>query len=865
MRKDFAAKSYRRRNRGLRLTFLKSFLSTFIKNPVYFFAFLFLFFVILPFATIAIIARDLPTPGNIMKNTRYSTSLLDRNNKVIYQVYEDKNIIPVNIDDLPEHVIQATIAIEDKNFFKHKGFSIFAILRALAKNIFWGKVEGGSTLTQQLVKNTLLTPERTLSRKIKEFILAIELERRYSKKQILEMYLNQTPYGGTAWGIESASQLYFGKHAKDLTLLEAAVLAGFPQSPSRYSPYIGDNPKAYIDRSKQVLRRLREDGYINKAQEKELADKLGKITFRKAKSQFPAPHFVFYVKDILDEIIASDALYKKGLIIKTTLDLDLQREAEKIVRQEIAKAQGLDISNAAVVIIDPNSGEILALVGSVDFNNEKFGKFNAALGLRQPGSTLKPFTYALALEKGFTASSVLMDVPTTFTTGREGDEPYTPENYDGKYRGPLQTRFALGSSINVPAVKMLALIGLKPFLQRVSDAGLTTLTPTQTNLERFGLSITLGGGEVRLLDLVSAYSVFANGGTTVRPIAIKEVRDYKNKLLYKPQKQEKKTIFSKEAMFIISHILSDNNARLLTFGANNYLNIPGKTVAAKTGTTDDKRDNWTIGYTKNIVVGVWVGNNDNSPMNKTLVSGLSGAAPIWNRIVQYALTKKGYKDGIIEQPKNVEAVQIDALFGGLPYEDRPVRSEYFIKNTVPTKVSPYYKKLKISKATGKLANALEIASNNFEEKMYYVVEEEDPLSEDGKNRWQEAIDLWAAQQEDSLWKVPKDTSEIDAEEVIIDLKKPQDKQKFADNNIEILAKAISAIKIKSFKLYVNDTLQLEKSEDVIDTTIHLDDGVHSLKFVAVNDKDKSSEKVIKVGIKQEVAESTPTLIPTPTP
>ncbi len=856
MKRDFAFLPKKRRLRKAQSSIMKAI----IKKPKYFIAALVVAFIVMPFLIISVIVRDLPTPDNISKNAKYSTSILDRDGEVVYQVFDDKNIVPIKLNKIPEYSWQATVAIEDKDFFKHKGYSLFGIIRALLKNIFTSSTEGGSTLTQQLVKNNLLTAERTITRKIKELVLAVELERRYTKKEILEMYMNMAPYGGTAYGIESASQVYFEKHAKDLTLLESAILAGLPQRPSYYSPSIGTKD-AYKVRTKEVLRRMREDKYITEEKEEELVKKLDSVKFSKRMENIPAAHFVFYIKDLLDEMVEDEALYKKGLVIKSTLDLELQEEIEKIVKEEIKAASGLNITNAAVVVIDPNSGEILAMVGSVDFNNNEFGKFNAALGLRQPGSTLKPFTYALAFENGMTPSTTVMDVPTNFKQS-ESQDSYEPVNYDGKYRGPVQLRYALGSSLNVPAVKVLARSGLKPFLQLVSDAGLTTLAPSNENMERFGLSITLGGGEVRLLDLVSAYSIFANGGESITPSAIKEVKDYKNKIIYKQKKINKNQVISKEVAFLISHILSDNNARLLTFGANNYLNISGKTVAAKTGTTDDKKDNWTVGYTKDLVVGVWVGNNDNEAMNPLLSSGVSGAAPIWRRVFIKAF-EKDYKDGIIEKPSGIIALEIDSIFGGLPHNDYPKRSEYFIEGSEPKEISSFYSKIKILRNSNKKANPIEINNNNYDEKEFFVVYEEDPLSTDGINRWQEAIDKWAREQSDEKWKPPTETSDNDSDSINISLLEPSDGKRYDSNDIRIYVKAVSTTKIKKVEVVVNNELKLDTNDSVLDKIIHLDDGVYKVKIIAINEKDSKEEKEITIGVKTDIVDSS--ITPTDTP
>jgi Membrane carboxypeptidase/penicillin-binding protein len=390
--------------------------------------------------------------------------------------------------------------------------------------------------------------------------------------------------------------------------------------------------------------------------------------------------------------------------------------------------------------LDVKTGQILAMVGSYDFNDSKFGKFNVATqGLRQPGSTIKPITYALAFEKGYTPATILMDVKTIFPN--QGGKDYIPENYDGKFLGPVQLRFALGNSINIPAVKLLAMVGIRPFLQKAYEMGFSNFAPTEKNLSRFGLSITLGGGETNLLDLTSAFSVFARGGLKKYFYSILEISDFKGKKIYKSSSSSEKQIFSKEVSFLISHILSDNNARVEVFGPNSFLRIPGKTVAVKTGTSDDKRDNWTVGYTKSVVVGVWVGNNDNSPMNPKIASGVTGASPIWHYLMSEILKK--YPDGIIDKPDKVKALQIDAFLGGLPKDGYPTRAEYFIEGTEPKEISPFYKRVG--------------------DKDYVVIKETDPVSTDGVNRWQQAIDEWIKSQSDEKYHPPEITPTVTSE------------------------------------------------------------------------------------------------------
>ncbi len=808
-------------------------------------------------------SKDLPSPTKLSNISQASTIFYDRNGKIIYDMYKDKNRIPVKLEEIPDYLKKATIAIEDKNFYKHQGFSQFGILRAFINILLGRGLQGGSTITQQLIKNTLLTSERTLSRKIKELILSYQVEKRYNKDEILLMYLNESPYGGNYYGVGTASKAYFNKEIKELNLVESAILAGLPQAPSIYSPFIGKK-EAWKLRTKDVLRRMREDGYITKEQEKKAQTDLEKITFSKQNITFSAPHFVFYVKDKIESEF-SPKLIDQGIKIKTTLDLDIQKIAEKIVKEEIENLKDFNANNAAVVVLDSKTGDILAMVGSYDFNNEEFGKFNAALGLRQPGSTVKPITYAVAFEKGYTPATVLMDVKTEFTTGLSNDKPYMPVNYDGKFRGPMQIRFALGNSENIPAVKMLAMIGIKDFLQKSYDMGLVQFAPTTENLNRFGLAITLGGGETTLLDLTSAFTVFANEGKKIPSNNILEIKDYKEKKIFQKPNIEPKTIFSKEVAFLISHILSDNNARIEVFGPNSYLNIPGKTVAVKTGTTDDKRDNWAVGFTKSITVGVWVGNNDNSPMNPKIASGATGASPIFYRLMKEVLKK--YEDGIMEKPDKVKAVTIDAFLGGLPKDGYPTRSEYFIEGTDPKDISPFYKKLKISKATGKLANDVEIKTGNFDEKEFIVITENDPVSQDGKNRWQEAIDAWTKEQGDEKYKPPKEISDASNEDVIVSIKNPMG-QTTVNNNFEIKARIISLAKIKNIKIKINgnEIKSINEDKKEISEPISLSDGVYELQVIATNEKDKSGESTIKFGVNKswDYQEPTPTLIITPT-
>lgn len=690
------------------------------------------------------ISRDLPQPGKIaLAKYNDATRIYDRKGILLYSVYKDENRTYTTIDQIPKLLQEATISIEDKDFYKNNGFSIWGTLRGTIGNVLLGRrAAGGSTITQQLVKNTLLSPERSPTRKLKELILSIQVSSKYKKSEILEMYLNNIPYGGTAIGVEAAAQSYFGKDAKDLDLAESAFLAGLPQSPSVYSPFTGN--KYYIDRTDAVLRQMVQEKYITTAQKDSALNKIKSYKFSQRETAIKAPHFVMYVKQVLSDQFGENAVAAGGLQVYTTLDYDIQKEAEQIVKEEIDKLKGYHVSNGAAMITDPKTGEILAMVGSRDYyDTENDGNFNAAVqAKRQPGSSLKPIIYAKSFEKGYTPATLLVDAKTEFTTGdpNNTEPPYVPVNYNGKFEGPVQIRFALGNSLNIPAVKTLAFAGISDTMQLAYNMGIKEWEPTQKNLQNVGLSLVLGGRETTLYEEMTAYGVFANQGVRQDLQSIAKVTDSSGKVLYELKKKDGPRVLSKEIAFLISHILLDNNARSAEFGTHSYLYLPGKTVAVKTGTTDQKRDNWTYGYTPSYVVGVWVGNNDNSPMNQKIASGITGASPIWNRLMSLVL--KGKKDEQFDKPDDVIAVPIDAFAGGLPYNNQPTRTEYFIKGTEPTQSSPVY------------------------QREFIVLRENDPVSQDGKNRFQEGIDAWVAQNKanDPRYQLPDD------------LKNPQQKE-----------------------------------------------------------------------------------------
>lgn len=594
------------------------------------------------------ITTFLPSPKLLVSSERpLTTEIYDRKGKLLYQIYEGKNRELVKLEDIPNNLINATIAIEDKHFFQHPGIDPTGIARSIYQAITTkSSLQGGSTITQQLIKNTLLTPERTLNRKIKEAFLALWAERVYSKNEILQMYFNEAPFGGPAWGVEAASRMYFGKDVKDLNLAESAYLAGLPASPTIYSPY-GTNPEKGKERQKMVLYRMIQDGYITKKQADQAL--LQPLTFQLPASSIKAPHFVMYVKSLLTQKYGERTVSQGGLKVTTTLDLDIQEMAESTVQNEVDKLAYLSVSNGAAMVTDAKNGQILAMVGSKNYFDSKVGNFNVALALRQPGSSIKPITYATAFEEGFSPATILLDSPTTFLppAGGPWEPPYTPVNYDGKFHGPVTIRTALGSSYNVPAVKTLATVGLPKMLETAKKMGITTLTKTSD----YGLSLTLGGGGVKMLEMMSVYGTLASGGVKYQSEAILKVTDADGNILEENKETIGKTALTPEVAYLLNSILSDNNARTPAFGSNSLLQIPDHTVAVKTGTSDDKRDNWTFGYNPEFVVGVWVGNNDNSPMDPNLASGVTGAAPIWHDIMVNLLA--GKKDLAFKRPAGI--------------------------------------------------------------------------------------------------------------------------------------------------------------------------------------------------------------------
>ncbi len=806
------------------------------------------------FGAFAWYSRELPKPGEVVRRQGFSTKIYARNGEILYDLYNDERRTPVSFDQIPDSLKQAVVAVEDKDFYNHKGFDIMTVFRIPYNMVFRNRVVGGSTLTQQLVKNALLTNERSVERKFKELVLSLQIERTFTKDEILEMYLNEAPYGGTAWGIGTASELYFNKPVSELSLVESAILAGLPQRPTAYSPYTGktdeDGTPLWQVRTRGVLRRMFEDGYLTELAYEDALSQLDQVEFERSQLDIKAPHFVFYVRDLLAEMYGEELVETGGFKVTTTLDVALHDQAQSIVLEEVEKVEAsLNITNGATLIMDPRNGEVLSMVGSRDYSNSEIGgQYNVVVdGLRQPGSAIKPLTYLALLQRGYTPASVLVDVPTTFQASAN-DQPYTPQNYDGQFRGPVSVRNSLGSSLNIPAVKALGIVGVENFLELAYGLGLNTLEPTKGNLQKFGLAVTLGGAEVHMIDLATAYSAFANSGKKIEPVAILKVEDKDGNVMYEHREVEGKQIIKEEEAFLISNILSDNNARTMAFGANSLLNT-GRPIAVKTGTTNEFKDNWAIGWSREVLVATWVGNNDGTAMH-SVASGISGATPIWRRVILAAL-EHGYGAPEWPVPSGVEQVQVDQISGYPEHHGFPTKTEWFIKNTLPSLPDPLHAMLKVCREDGqyRLANDADVLRGRYEEREYIVLKEDDPVSKDGTNRWQLGIDAWLERVDNERYQYPTEYCG-EAGAVYVTISEPKDKENFSGEDINVKIEANSSAGVEKIELYVNGSRRETINDRKYEGKLNLPKGKYTLRAIAYSrdgDKHESSERRIGTG------------------
>ena len=812
---------------------------------------LFLLFLIYLIGAFAWYSKDLPDPNKILdRDLAQSTKIYDRTGEtMLYDVHGDQKRTLIKIDDIPNYVKWATISAEDKYFYEHNGFNIFAMFKGVVIDPLLGRgVRGGSTLTQQFVKNSILTNERRVSRKIKEFILSYKIEKSFEKDEILQMYLNEIPYGSVAYGVQSASQTFFGKDVEQITLAEAAILAALPKAPTFYSPYGANTDRLYV-RQQYVLDLMAENGYIT--QEEADTAKKQEVEFVLRRESILAPHFVMYIKQFLSEELGEDFLETGGLRVTTTLDYDKQKIAEEAVVSGVdARGEQYGFHNASLISLDPQTGQILAMVGSKDyFDIENDGNVNVTLSLRQPGSSMKPLVYAAGFKNGYTPSTVLYDVETNFKTDTKD---YFPRNYDLQQHGPVTIRKALQGSLNIPAVKMIYLVGVENVINLLEQMGYSSFE----DRSRFGLALVLGGGEVRLIEHASAFGTLANQGVYNPPVGILKVEDSDGNILLEYKQKDRKVLDSKIAN-TVSNVLSDNDARAYVFGSSNNLVIGDRPVAAKTGTTNDYRDAWTMGYTPNLVTGVWVGNNDNTEMARGAAGGVV-AGPIWNEYMRKAVAgmeKQYFPDVEIEKT-------------GKPVLDGEISAE---------------KKIKIDKFTGKLATEY-TPEDAIEEKVFqeahsilhYIYKDdprggvpEDPAQADRSYLvWEGAVQEWLKNKiagengEDGDLVFQSPPTEFD--DIHTQENKPTIFLNGLTNNQEITSDRLRASVdvsaprgVDRVEYYIDNTLIQTRKNPPYNLNYLISSyfvkGYHSLRAVAFDDVDNSNEASVNINIKVDLA------------
>ncbi len=781
------------------------------------------------------ITRNLPNPNQLIERAvAQSTKIYDRTGEnILYEIHGEQRRTLIPLNEMPSYVKEATISIEDKNFYKHGGFSLWAMFRTAITNVLYNRRAGGSTLTQQFIKNAVLTPEKKITRKIKELVLAYRLEKRFSKDEILQMYLNEIPYGSNAYGVEAASQKYFGQSVKNISLAEAAVLAAMTQAPSRYSPY-GPNKDLLLGRKDYVLSLMVEQGYIS-TEERDQAQ-AEEIEFKGPETNITAPHFVMYIKGILAEKYGEKMIEQEGLKIYTTLDLYKQKIAEEVIKEKTEKYQEkYKANNAALVAIDPKTGQILAMVGSRDyFNDEIDGQVNVATRPRQPGSSMKPIVYAALFEKGYSPETILYDTLTNFST--DSGQPYEPRNYNGKEYGPVSIRQALAGSLNIPAVKAIYLAGINNVIDLAEKLGYSTLYPR----DRFGLALVLGGAEVKLLEHTNAYSAFARDGETNPAVGILKVEDKEGKIL-EEYKAEPKRVISSQTAREINSVLSDNGARAFIFGAGNYLNLGERPVAAKTGTTNDYHDAWTIGYTPSLVAGVWVGNSNNDAM----AAGSDGsvlAAPIWHDFMSRVLG---------DTPKE-----------NFTAPEKKVFNKPLLGGEIPSQT------VLVDQSTGQLADnntppeLIGEKSVTVHHSILFYVDKDDPLGPQPKNPekdpqfqlWEGAVKRWAEKNASSTLELPDGYGQSGDEKDLpfLEILSPEEGETISVDELEVVLDAGGPRGLVKTEYYLNGNLWLlqgGESRWVKEKINFLNNGYHTLSVKVCDDLNNCREKSLSFNLK----------------
>jgi len=803
-------------------------------------------------------SRELPTSTELLtKNPLPSTKIYDRTGEILLNdVNADFRRVKVNLDELPEYVKWSTIVAEDKEFYSHHGINFKGFFRAVVLNILRGDPtgQGGSSISQQFVKNALLSPEKSYIRKIKEAILTYQLERRFSKDEILEMYFNEIPYGGTAYGIEAAANKYFDKSAKNLTLAEAAALAALPQAPSYYSPY-GPHKDALIWRKDWILDMLVEQGYVTEP--KAEAAKQAELEFKNIPSAIIAPHFVFYIRELVAQEYGEEMLEQGGLKIITSLDMNQQRIAEEVISDRIEyNIENYNARNAALVAMNVETGEITAMVGSANyFDEENDGAVNVAVRPRQPGSSFKPIVYSTAFANGYSPRTILFDTLTNF---KAEPKDYEPHNYDEAYYGPVSMKKALAGSLNVPAVKTIYLVGVENVLDLAEDMGYSTFE----DRSRFGLSLVLGGGEVLLLDHVAGFATLADEGEYKAPLAILKVEDKDGKTLEEnnPSRNKKKRVLDKQVAHQTTNILSDNNERAYVFGTQNYLTLGNRLVAAKTGTTNDYKDAWTMGYTPQLAAGVWTGNTRGEVMSGA-AAGANVAAPIWHEFMRRVFEETKENPDQEEPGWEIEAFTLP--------EEKDLPQKPMLNGEIAEATT-----VKIDKVTGKLATA-DTPSSQIEEKVFrevhnilHYVNKNNPLGpipdnpwdlDENYNTWETAVEEWAQEngyEVDVDLPDEQDDIHTEANRPTISINSPSNNTTFSNPNINVNISVSAPRGVARIKYFVDSTQIAEVTSAPWNLDnfklVGFENGSHTLKVIAYDDVDNNRSAQIK--IKLDLAE-----------
>ncbi len=794
-----------------------------------------LFFGIIGFLYAAWISRDLPSADGVLKrNVTVSTKIYDRTGQtVLYDIHGNIKRTLITLNDVPDITKKAVITAEDRNFYSHSGISFSGIFRSFVTNILTGSKVGGSTLTQQFVKNAILTNEKTYTRKFKELILTYQIEQKFSKDQIMNLYLNEIPYGSVIYGIEAASQSFFGKPAKDLSLAESAIIAAIPNRPTYYSPY-GSHKDKLLVRQRYILDSMVELGYITKDQSE--AAKNEKLNFKPLTESITAPHFVMYIRELLSEKYGENFINQEGLKVYTTLDLDKQKIAEAAIKDTVeAKGAKYGFGNAALVALDPKTGQILAMVGSADYNNEDIdGQVNVAISNRQPGSSFKPIVYTASFIKGFTPNTVIYDTITNFATG--GAKAYEPHNYHNDENGPVTLRKALAGSLNIPAVKLTYLTGMDNILDLADKLGYTTLS----DRSRLGLSLVLGGAEVKLLEHTAAYGALSQEGVKHETAAILKIEDNSGKII-EEYKDKSENVIDPEIARQTTDILSDDGARSYIFGSGSKLTLPGRPVATKTGTTNDFHDAWTMGYTPSLVCGVWVGNADNKQMS----SGADGsvvAAPIWNAFMQGALKDTPAESFVKPQP----VVTGKAVLDGQVASGREVRID-----SMSGKLATQYTPSSTIKT---------VSTGEIHDILFYVDKDnprgplpENPSADPQYAGWETGVKAWAIKQglnpDGATGNIPTsyDDVHLQSDQPLITINAPSDKATIKTPMLDAAISATAKRGIKTIEYYIDndfvsatDGMNGSKQLDLSD----YESGWHTLTVKAKDDLQNTSEASI---------------------